>query len=70
MSETILFVLFVTACVMCDIINRNAKENAAVVTAYCLLTICALAVVISLGLGVDVPNPNTVFETAYKMIVK
>ena len=55
---------------MCDIINRNAKENSAVITAYCLLTVCALAVIISLGFGVDVPNPNTVFEAAYKMIVK
>ncbi len=53
---------------MCDFVNRNAKERFTVITAYSLLTVCALAVVIYLGLGFDVPSPNRVFETAYKMI--
>ena len=68
MNETVLFVLFAAACIMCDIVNRSTKERMTVVAAYCLLTVCALAVVVSIGLGFDVPSPNKVFETAYKMM--
>lgn len=64
MQDIIMFFVFVIAGIMCDILNQNSHEGKVIITAYCLLTVCALAVVISVGSGVNVPSPNTYLEAA------
>ena len=68
MQEIVMFLVFVLAGVMCDILNRNSQEGKVIITAYCLLTVCALVVVISVGSGLDVPSPNTALEAAFDLL--
>ena len=70
MQDIIMFLIFVTIGIMCDILNRNVREGKVVITAYCLLTVCALAVVISVGSGINVPSPNTALKGAIKLLYR
>ena len=63
-----MFLVFVIAGFLCDILNRNTCEGKVIITAYCLLTVCALAVVISVGSGFAVPSPNTYLEAALTLL--
>ncbi len=57
-----MFLIFVLTGVMCDFLSHNTHEGKVIITAYCLLTVCALAVVISAGMGFAVPGPGTFLE--------
>lgn len=58
MQDILMFGVFLIAGILCDILNRNCREGKIVITAYCLLTVCAMAVVISVGNGIEVPGPD------------
>ena len=64
MQDIVMFLVFVIAGILCDVLNRNCREGKIVITAYCLLTVCAMAIVISAGSGFDVPSPNAVLKAA------
>ena len=70
MTDIVMFLVFVLAGIMCDFLGRNGRETRLVITAYCLLTVVALAVVISAGSGIEVPSPNIVLETGMDLLRK
>ena len=68
MQDIVMFLVFVMGGIICDFLNRNSNENRLVITAYCLLTVIALTVVISSGSGFEVPSPNMALETGIKLL--
>ncbi|MDP4118593.1 MAG: hypothetical protein Q8873_05320 [Bacillota bacterium] len=70
MPEIIMFTLFVIAAVLCDFISKNVNERAPTVWAYCLMTVCALAVVYTVNMGMKFPSINDTMESAYRLIKK
>ena len=70
MQDIIMFLVFVTVGVMCDMVRLRSREGKVIITAYCLLTVCALVVVISMGSGVDMKSPAHILETALDSLIK
>lgn len=70
MQDTLMFLLFVLAGVMCDLFCSKNREGIPVITAYCLLALCGIAVVISIGVGIDVPSPGRALEASLEFIKK
>ena len=64
MEDSVMFVVFLLAGIMCDVINRNTPRKKLVITAYCFLAVCAMVTVIAVGSGITVPSPNVALETA------
>lgn len=57
-----MFLIFITAGIICDIISLRSLHRKTVILAYCLLTVCGLAVVIMVGTGHAPPSPNDALE--------
>ena len=68
MIDIVIFLVFALAVVLCDIKTVKTREKGAAITTYCLLTAFALAVVISKGVGIDVPSPAKALEASLKII--
>jgi len=62
-----MFGVFVVAGVLCDILNRNCREGKIVITAYCLLTVCAMVVIIAAGSGIHIPGPDKFLSSTLKL---
>lgn len=68
MIDIAIFAVFILAVILCDIKTIKTRENKGVITTYCLLTAFALAIVISKGVGIDVPSPAKALEASLKII--
>lgn len=64
MRDTVMFLVFVVVGIMCDVLNRKTREGKVVMIAYCLLTACALTVVIFAGNGFGLNGQGTTAEAA------
>ncbi len=62
MKNIIMFAIFVFAGIICDIINIQSTRKKPVITAYCLLTVCALAIIIGAGSGHPPPGATDIVE--------